>query len=192
MGHPTQTPETPAPSGGAGDTAKIVMRPSDFAVLDRLVDGESLGRHAGVRLLALRTKLEYALPKPKQEHELTGSVTIVVQSPIPTRAGMLREAKAALVATSEPEVLCLQQGPITYIPSTEKDGDDAASEPAVMAVDVMEAGTLHRVGRLKAHPSVAMTAEQRRAAARAEWMADAHGQPDTVARSENGDDGSGA
>jgi hypothetical protein len=143
--------------------------------LNELAAGVGLTRNAGVILGALRTKAEFAYAKPAQEHELKGNVAITVSCAFPTREA-LEQAKVLPVANGEPQVLSLQQGPITYIRSTEKDENGDAFEPAVMAQDVivnlMEQPSLIKAGRLVADPSTSMTAEQRRDKARADWLAD--------------------
>lgn len=139
-------------------------------------------RNAVAVLGAIRTKMEYAYAKPAQEHELTGSVTIVVQSPLP---GVIGKAKAIGAKVGDPRTLDTTstrisserrdnqgQRPIMANMSTEENAAMAGESPdGSTAFNPLTAPTVHRVGRLLGAPDT-RTADQRRADERAAWLAD--------------------
>lgn len=147
-------------------------------------------RNSATTVNATRTILEWGYARPKQETELSGNVTITVASPLPGRIGSGREAKVLPVATSEPQVLCLQQGPITANMSTAESvenptllevGNDYVA-PRVSAfdrrfpiVDAMLAPSVIEAGRLTSQPDE-RTPEQRRHDDREAWRAEQDAQ----------------
>jgi hypothetical protein len=154
------------------------LRPTEggLAKLHDVAEGK-VKRGAMPIIQANRTMLEWTVPRPAQAHELSGSVTIRVESPLFGAPGSSIQAKVLSVATRDAEVLCSQQGPITHIPSTEIDENGDASMSAVMALDVtstefdpLTAPTIIESGRLVAAPI--LTAEERRSAERDAWLAD--------------------
>lgn len=168
----------------------ILPNADDIKEFNDLCAGRNLGRNSSVQLAALRTKFEYVLPRPKQEHELSGQVTIVVRSEMPSR----KQAKALPVATVDEEVLCLQQRPITANMSTRESGEnptdsrirvdyvtsdpDPITDPEGDPLDPDEeranpllAPSRHEDGRLLGQPDT-RTPEQRRHDEREAWRAE--------------------
>jgi len=168
----------------------IKLTAGQIDTLDAMAMGHYKPRNAVAVLGALRTKMEYAYSKPKQETELSGNVSITVSSPVPTRASYIKarqiDAPQHLVSSSTQNVLGSQQGPEigSYVNSTTSSGaltnepeliadpevDPDVAQPA--AFDPLTAPTIHRVGRLIATDEPKLTAEQRRELARADWLAD--------------------
>lgn len=168
----------------------------EMANLNRLALLKTRERNAGVSLSALRLKMEYGYSKPAQEHELSGSVTIVVTSPLLGSPGSGVKAKALPVATMDAQALSLQQGPITanmstresaeiraqsqsgldYVttdpdPITDPEGDPLDPDEE-RPFDPMTAPSIIEAGKLIATDDATMTAGQRRAKARDDWKAE--------------------
>lgn len=140
----------------------IKLDKSHMDKLNELARGEGLTRNSGVTLGALKAKLDHGYAKPAQEHELSGSVTIQVVSPLMGAPGSARQAKVTMSADLEPQVLSLQQGLITPNMSTEIGDSGAVIDSAITAEVVIEAGRL-------GPPEPRLTVEERRAATRDEW-----------------------
>jgi hypothetical protein len=76
----------------------IRLTGQDIAQLEDIASGR-VRRHAGSIVHAIRTKLEWGHAKPRQETELSGNVTIVVQSAVPVPMS----ARLVTVALPAPE-----------------------------------------------------------------------------------------
>ena len=119
---------------------------ADLDALNSLIHGAKLPRHAAVKLGAIRTKLEWGHAKPKTETELTGALSIVVQSPLPGPPG---GAPQHLVPSGEGNSARLADGLINgdYVANTTSSGarmalpvrrqtdDDARSPNTVSQTD---------------------------------------------------------
>lgn len=165
----------------------IKLQRGQLETLDLMAHGGYRPRNASAVLGALRLKLEWGHSRPKQQHELSGQVTIVVTSPLPGAPGSMRQAKVLDVPREDAQVLTGQRRPITEITSTSEkvenstnrvtknvtDTDYVTNDPDPIAEpEEPESPLVHEDGRLRAAPPAPATAEERRAQARAEWQAE--------------------
>ena len=158
----------------------IKLTAGQIDTLDDMALGRFKPRNAVAVLGAIRTKMEYAYAKPKQETELSGSVTIVVQSPLVGAPGSRSQAKAfpvanvgtmAAIETAEGQANQVQR-PITAIMSTTETAESRAIPQASSAdIDPILAPSVMEADRLAGAPDN-RSAEQRREDARIEWQAD--------------------
>lgn len=137
------------------------MRVSNLAIeeLHQIAEGKRK-RGAGFQIAAIRLMTDHTLPKPAQEHELSGSVTINVQCAIPTKG-----APQHLVNVTPEKEAERVDSPIRgrYVNSSAEPQD---------VVDPMRLPSVIEDGKLVGAPDN-RTRDERRDAERAAWLADA-------------------
>lgn len=139
----------------------IKLHKNQLDTLDAMAAGIFKPRNAIAILGAIRAKLEWGYAKPKQETELSGTVSITVVSPIPSRQS--RSIPAAIVEMPDELEACA-------VPETVE---------TTAIVDPMLLPSLREAYRL-GPPEPQLTAEERREAARDAWLADNAARRTTV------------
>lgn len=160
----------------------IKLTHGQIDTLDAMATGAYKPRNAVAVLGAIRTKMEYAYSKPKQETELSGNVVISVSSPLPGPPGSARllPTPQHLALEAAGNSAADQQGPgiCDYVTSaTSSSILTNEPEPIVdpeppMALSPMATPSIIEAGKLVATDDQHLTAEQRREAERDAWLAD--------------------